>query len=272
MKPFLEIDENGVEIPGTTFYVYQPLDINGDELQLDQYGEVMNPLAVVEVDFGRLNIIRSPESVLDQALGEVLTAMKDAEKFTQDFCGRLSIWKDGVLVKTIDSPRESMAIYREIMRNQGEWGALSDIEVLGINIDALDLAAASFAAGSDKTGTVDIDEVEYVHGMMKIPGTLNYCEDEKLYYNFQSYNYDRVATFENRYLNFYNYINGVYELWKTESVLDVMEEEGLFRYRFEPGFGQENVDGFACAIDDAVQVLEFVHGNSNIEFAPDYVP
>ena len=54
------------------------------------------------------------------------------------------------------------------------------------------------------------------------------------------------------------------------SVLDAMEDRGLFSER---NIGEKsNVDGFAWAIDDAVQVLEFVHGNSNIAFLPDYDP
>jgi len=51
------------------------------------------------------------------------------------------------------------------------------------------------------------------------------------------------------------------------SVLQAMEDRGLFRYRWE-GVPLEHVDGFAAAVDDAVQVLEFIHGDSNIEFLP----
>jgi len=47
-----------------------------------------------------------------------------------------------------------------------------------------------------------------------------------------------------------------------------MEDRGLFMYRWGLDDYLTHVDGFAAAVDDAVQVLEFVHGDSNIEFLP----
>jgi hypothetical protein len=57
--------------------------------------------------------------------------------------------------------------------------------------------------------------------------------------------------------------------WVAEevTVLQAMEDRGLFTYRWE-GVPLTYVDGFAAAADDAVQVLEFVHGNTNTEFLP----
>lgn len=56
--------------------------------------------------------------------------------------------------------------------------------------------------------------------------------------------------------------------YETVSIKQAMEDRGLFMYRYE-GLPLEYVDGFAAAVDDAVQVLEFIHGNTNIEFLPD---
>lgn len=278
MLLFEEYDEEGVPT-GETFWVYQPIDATtGLPVELDMYGEVPEGALLIEVDFGRLDIVRSPETVLDQALDEVLLAMSQGDRFTQDFCGRLSIWNGDVLVKTIDSPRESMAIYREIMRNGGGWGDLSSI---GSSINSLDLAAASFAAGSDKTGTIMIDEVEYVNAMLKIPGTL-LDELGKEYFNYGGFGYSKQAAFGSKMIQFLVWNNVYYPVDENGdsegpvfSVWQIFDDPSVqylginprpeFRLRDEG-----NVAGFTAAADDAVQVLEFVHGDSNIRYLPNY--
>ena len=55
------------------------------------------------------------------------------------------------------------------------------------------------------------------------------------------------------------------------TVLDAMEDRGLFTYVWGQ-IDETFVSGFALAVDDAVQVLDYVHGDSNIEFLPDYTP
>jgi len=275
-------DGNGVPTMrqiGVEWYV-QPVGIDGNTLDLDSEGELVDPTLALEVDFGRLNIVRAPQSVLDQALREALKVIDNGEGFTLDFCGRLTIWNtvDGVLAitKTIDSPRENMAMYQEIMNNgfSVELGALEDS-----GIDPTTLAASCFAAGSDKTGTVDIDEVVYINGFMNALGCdpiTNANEYEfnsttpKKYFNFENcecnhvFEYSRTI-YKDRELNFYNFIDGVPTLWKTMTIWDAMDEygggfTGVWSNPVSP------VDAFAKAVDDAVQVLDFVHGNSNIEF------
>ena len=279
MLEFEEYAEDGTTVIGS-FWVYQPIDAStGLPVELDQYGEVPEGTLLIEVDFGRLDIVRSPESVINQALGEVLLAMSQGDRFTQDFCGRLSIWNGDVLVKTIDSPRESMSIYREIMRNGGGWGDLSALSSSGIN--SLDLAAASFAAGSDKTGTVLIDEVEYVNAMLKIPGTL-YDELEKEYYDYGGFNYSKQAAFGGKMIQFLVWDNIYYPVDENGessgpvfSVWRIFDDPTLeyFGINPRPQFSSRatgDVAGFTTAADDAVQVLEFVHGDSNIRYLPNY--
>ena len=133
--------------------------------------------AAVEIDFGRLNIVKSPPSVLNQAFNEALAVLtKPGAVITLDFCGRLtSTWpvnpndpeETDFTVKTIDSPRENMALYKYLMQNlfEGDGNQLAFLGQDPYNFKPLDIAASCFAAGSDKTGSVDIDEVVYINGM-----------------------------------------------------------------------------------------------------------
>jgi len=223
-----EVDEEGFPT-GETFFVVQPVDVDGNTLQLDAEGELTEAslLLAQPVDFGRLNIVRSPQSVLDQALGEALKVINDGVAFSLDFCGRLTIWnidnvvdsetyEDLIITKTIDSPRESMALYQEIM-NHGFTDKLKQLQIWntapGPGIDPYILAASCFAAGSDKTGTINIDEVVYIDGFMDCLGL--YCIDNdheydfdgaiKQYFNFGNltggnnpFTYDRGATYSDR--------------------------------------------------------------------------
>jgi hypothetical protein len=288
-----EVDEEGFPT-GETFFVVQPVGVDGETLELDAEGELTEAslLLAQPVEFGRLNIVRSPQSVLDQALAEALKVINAGVAFSVDFCGRLTIWNfnpevpdELIITKTIDSPRESMALYQEIMNN-GFDGQLTALRNSGI--DQLMLAASSFAAGSDKTGTVNIDEVVYINGFINCLGDdpivnvneFSFNSDvPKEYFRFgpdddmpgaNMFEYNRTNTYQHRYIrmlvlnpdNTYSY--------QTVSILAAMEDRGLFMYRWE-GDAEDNlnmVDGFAAASDDAVQVLEFIHGDSNIEFLP----
>jgi len=172
-----------------------------------------------------------------------------------------------------------MAMYREIMRNGGSWGQLSAL--INSEINPLYLAAASFSAGSDKTGMVDIDEIEYINGFMKIGGDLVYCPDEKEYFNFLDFSYDREF-YKDKNIQFLVWDgqyypddeNGdsegpVYSVWDVFYNPD-FEWKGIgSKPRFtKMNYGPDNVAGFATCVDDAVQVLDFVHGDSNIRFLP----
>ena len=121
----LRDEVNGVPEPtviNNESYV-QPIDVDGNLIPLTVEGEVEEDYLylVQEVDFGRLNIVRSPTTVLDQAYAEALKVLNaTGAVISLDFCGRLiSTYPDQVsgesIVKTIDSPRENMAIYRAIM-------------------------------------------------------------------------------------------------------------------------------------------------------------
>lgn len=288
-------DDEGVE----NWYV-QPINYiteNGelveDALDLNNEGEVIDERPPIEVDFGRLNIVRSPPSVLDQAFEEAMKVLDPENKvqyphtISLDFCGRLTShyyneeleeWVD----KTIDSPRENMAIYKEIMNNL----FTEDLDFLGtLGFDPLTIAASCFAAGSDKTGTVDKDEVVYINGFMDCIG-LNPIEHEyekdfdnnyKWYFNFSDpdpevsndqFVYDRFDTYADRNLRIKTLFSDGH--WEEDivSVFEAMTNRSLFNGRWDQMGYLTPVELFAQAVDDAVQVLNFVHGDSNIEFLP----
>lgn len=277
------VDEEG-NPTGEIIWVVQPVDVDGEPLELDAEGGLTpeSLLLAQPVDFGRLNIVRSPQSVLDQALGEALKVINAGVAFSLDFCGRLTIWnydESGevlIITKTIDSPRENMALYQEIM-NFGFDGEL--IKLATWDIDPYVLAASCFAAGSDKTGTVNIDEVVYINGFMDCLGCdpilneheYNFDNENLWYFNFgdcdchSQFQYNRDV-YKDRMLNItILYPDGTWEV-ETVSIWQAMEDRQLFTYRWGLEENKFRVDGFAAAVDDAVQVLEFVHGNTNIEF------
>lgn len=297
-------DDNGVPemTPiGDEWYV-QPIDANGNTLDLDEEGELIDPEAATEVEFGRLNIVRSPESVLDQAFEEAMKVIDAGDNFTLDFCGRLTIWNNGVITKTIDSPRENMAIYKYLMNNMfeetAENGYNNRLGFLGeppYNFDALTLAASCIAAGSDKTGTLTKDEVVYIDGFLGCIGLnpienlheYDFNHNVKNYYNFgdcdglgTEFVYDRKLTYQNRYIQFLAWGTDYYPVDENGnsnsphifSIWEYMEFNGLYTSMWQEGKDYKRLEGFALAADDAVQVLDFVHGDSNVLFLPNYTP
>ena len=301
-------DDNGmpdmIEIEGE-WYV-QPVGNDGEPLELDAEGELVTPELATEVDFGRLNIVRSPQDVLDQAFEEaVKTLTAPNAVITLDFCGRLTSTYDLLVngeltrfTKTIDSPRENMAIYQYLM----QWlfeptdDGPNRLAFLGqdpYDFNPLQIAASCLAAGSDKTGEITLDEMVYINGFVNCWGVnpvindneYTFLGEKKRYFNFldydglgTTYRYNRKATYQNRYIQFLVW-DGVYypidEDGNSESpaifsIADYFETNGLFSSRWGNNETVDAAEGFALAADDAVQVLDFVHGDSNIIFLPDY--
>ena len=282
---------------GTEYFV-QPVDVDGDPLTLNEEGELIDPTLATAVEFGRLNIVRSPPSVLDQALDESMKVLtgegvdgRVVHNISLDFCGRLtSEYSDdgGVHVfKTIDSPRENMAIYKEIMQNFfGDRLAF----LAGYGFDPLTIAASCFAAGSDKTGTVNEDELIYINGFMECAGldpivnANEYDSNGELreYFNFTAYGfgYNR-SVYGTRHIQYLVDEDGYHapdpvtglSAGPVYTILDVFEGN-VFPYYGNGSFTDrwDDVDDviaaelFALAIDDAVQVLDYIHEDSNVRF------
>ena len=293
-----------IPVEDEMIWVVQPIDSEGEVIPYNDEGELSDPTLALPVDFGRLNIVRSPPSVLEQAFNEAMKVLtgegvpgREVIGITLDFCGRLtSEYSDdgGVtsIFKTIDSPRENMAIYKEIMQNLDE-GRMAFLEI-DYDFDLLTIAASCFAAGSDKTGTVDVDEMIYINTFMECVGLVplvnenEYGPDglEREYFNFYDYGfeYDR-SVYANRYIQCLLDENGIYcpvdeetgiSAGPVYSILDIFNGIDTpivggseFTYRQAELMAAEAAGLFAIAIDDAVQVLDYVHGNSNFRFVAD---
>lgn len=298
-------DVNGVpvltEITGE--YYVQPVGVDGLPLQLDAEGELVDAELATEVEFGRLNIVRSPQDILDMAFEEAMTVLEaPGAVISLDFGGRLtSTYPDPVtgeiIVKTIDSPRENMALYQRIMNESFEVTATNRLAFLGespYRFDPMLIAASCFAAGSDKSGTVKLDEVVYTNGFLDCTGLnpiLNEHEfdsqnNEKYYFNFgdcycdslKAFEYNRQKVYQNRRIQFLVWDNIYYPINEDGScdgpiftILEYMEGliDGISKFTYEwNDIPETHVEGFTVAIDDAVQVIDLVHGDSNIRFLP----
>ncbi len=291
----------------------------GEVLEVNEYGElsVDNYYEAAEVDLGRINIVRSPQRVLISALSEAISAFEDVEMISTDASGRLVAvhgegldWLTGEEDdKTIDSPRENMAVYKELMLN-GFGGQLDfllgedDIQTTIKAEDLLTLAASAFAAGSDKTGTILTDEIIYVNNIINVPDespltvfTTDYnsslvyeadseLETEGLEFDcttFDNYEYFNKLRFYNFQSYVYNRSNEYYD--KLLLIRDINDDEGTVTKRIErvyneveftliinnqKGLELSDMGGFAAACDDAVQVLEYIHESSLVEYIGEY--
>ena len=97
------------------------------------YKNITYPDLVQEVDFGRLNLGRAPDAVLDQAFDEAIRNINKADSIALDAVGRLLLTtkiydpfladSDGnqllleTVTKAIDSPRENLALYIKLVQD-----------------------------------------------------------------------------------------------------------------------------------------------------------
>ncbi|MBU4261875.1 MAG: hypothetical protein KKC76_08360 [Proteobacteria bacterium] len=103
---------------------------NGNTYYVDVYYDDM----VQEVEFGRLNLSRAPEAVLDDSFDEAIRAINNAKDIKLDASGRLllttDIYDEFILdpatgepllletkEKAIDSPKENLALYLKLMQD-----------------------------------------------------------------------------------------------------------------------------------------------------------
>lgn len=216
---------------------------------------------VIAVEFGRLNIARSPASVLEHSLTEALAKLDDGvfgDTVTLDPSGRLTV--DGV---AIDSPLESLALYEALLTSP----VVDGMVVLSVTTQVegegavtysfsvpqdvrLDLAAAALAAASDKTGTLNVEEVVNISKFLGV--------DDELASLVGDYTYDRDTTFND--VTVWVLVEtspGVY----TATEVSVLESVSFNSVPVVDG-DTDGIDRFAQAADDAVQVLEYVHDNA----------
>lgn len=146
---------------------------------------VLQPTCTKEVDFGRINEARSPDTVFATQLEDVIVRLATADCTSLDPAGRLVATTDGITAlvddkmlrqvdhldgipaeasvsATIDSPLQNLAIYREMML-KGSIG----VDLPG-GADPLTSAARALGAASDKAGLINVDLVAYLNQIMEL--------------------------------------------------------------------------------------------------------
>ena len=226
-------------------------------------GEIPEGADVQAVEFGRLNIARSPEKVLDHALTEALSKLDGGvigDTITLDSAGRL-VTSDG---STIDSPLENLALYEALLSTTAVDGVITlsvrDGDVtysFSLPEDLrLDLAASAISGASDKTGELTIDEIVGISTFLGVQDELAELVTDA------SYTYDRAEIYTEGVLDVWILVeeNGVYvptqvDLFTTVEFNTV--EDNSIKDNSTGG-----IDLFTQQADDAVQVLEYVHDNA----------
>ena len=251
-------DANGVPILTPEGYV-QPLDAEGNPLPLDAEGAPLDPTKVVEVELSRLNVGRSPSKVLDRQLEDAVSQINAADSVSLDASGRI-VTTTGGEVKTIDSPLANLALYTALISSGSIPGLdaskLGDLTYLAdgakTSKDVME-AASLLAAAGDKSGSFNVDTVEYLNGIVGISGTLT-GTDGKTYVDYSSVNYDRETTYGSMTVQvLVETTPGTY----TTQTVNVYE--AVFGSKDASG---TNAEGFAQAVDDARAVLLYVHDNA----------
>ena len=214
------------------------------------YTEVVDESLLQEVAFDRLNLARSPQSVLSHSLDTALeTIALDADGvFEFDAAGRIVIEDADGVVYTIDSPLENLALYQDAMVRLND-----DID--GNETFTLDQTDSLLAAAASKFGNVNLDMVVYLNTILGLnpevtdPDT---GETSIAWADLADFSYDRSDAY-----------NGV-----TVSYLSDPEGDGTYITVTEPLLDAvfdgetatgEGAAGYALSTDDALQVIEFIH-------------
>jgi hypothetical protein len=251
-------DEDGNPILSEAGFV-QPIDAAGNLIPLDAEGAPIDLTLVQEVELGRLNVGRSPTSVLDRRAQEVVILLQTATAISFDESGRLVLTVDGV-TKTIDSPLENLALYVALMTS-GTIPGVTDLP--GTEYDYLvdgqfttaDLEAAAglLAAASDKYASLEPDTIAYINAILGIntvtTGDVTYSSMD-----YSDYTYDRSDTYDNVMVTVLikqadgSYLPTQVDLYDAVFGGEDYSESGTF-------------EAFATAVDDSRAVLAYIHDN-----------
>lgn len=248
---------------------------------------------VQEVDMGRTNVARSPSKVIEHALTEALSkldglTLSTSPTLTLDAAGRLVI--DG---SAIDSPLENLALYQALLTavDSNNDGIL-EVKVASTEgtytflvpaSEQLDLAASLLAAASDKGASLTVDNIVTTSTFLGVNDELatlvaNYTydgssvdyKDTTVWVNVQVAG---TTTPEDLSDDIYqsvqvNLVTGgsvVYDGQTIvvpgvsfETVVNTVDENGD-GLNDQDALDSNGIDGFTQAVDDALQVIEYVH-------------
>lgn len=264
-------DANGVPILNANGFV-QPIDASGNVIPQDAEGNLLNPELAIPVELARLNVGRSPLTVLASQYEEALKTINAADSISLDAAGRIVLTKDGV-TKTIDSPLENLALYKEIMTT-GTITGLTDaakakidssgtanlIAITDGTLSNADLpAAASFlGAASDKTIKVTVDTVVYMNTILGIntkteTGTISYVD-------YTSFSFNPQTAYSSSTVNVL--VKQTVTIDGTPTTVYVPSTVNVYDTLFKTQTSSTSVAAFTQAVDDTRAIIQYVHDNS----------
>jgi hypothetical protein len=250
-----------------------------------------------EVEFGRTNVARSPASVFDQQLEDVIIRLATADCVTRDAAGRMVTSTDagGVVTSAaIDSPLQNLAIYKQLMLT-GYLGAQTD--PIALPAEVLDIAAVGIGAASDKGGKVSVDMVVYLNQILglsdeavttylpkncidikeEVKGVVQLVRKCFLDYGPAgggpgggAYMYDRGTYFgslpDPAYIpagspvaGYSEYLGVLDDLVPTFEIVQGPTLDAVPELKGYPTLMASNIGGFAQAADDTRAVIEYLH-------------
>ena len=241
-----------------------------------------------EVDFGRTSVIRSPGSVLQTQMDEVVVDLATADCITLDAAGRLvtsTVTNDIVTSSEIDSPLQNLAIYRQLMLT-GYLGTAT--APLTLPDGVMDTAARGLGAASDKFGKITVDMVAYINQILGLteetvttflPKKCITVKEEvkgvvmlvrKCFLDYGAFAYSRVANFEalpspayipaaSPVAGWFEYLAVLDPTVPTFSIGQGLIAAVVPQLAANQGLTASNIAGFAQAADDARAVIEFMH-------------
>lgn len=224
-------------------------------ISTDPEAELPAGVTPLEVDLGRLNLGRSPTSVIEHAEEEAITKITaDGAVLDLDPAGRIMVDP----VTTIDSPLENLALYIAIMTGDTEVLAAVQPLLEDKDMTSLELAAALLGGAADKTGEITTDVVFYSNIIYDlVPENAEYVDYSSMT------TYDRSIYDTNWVYNYYvTDENGVTTVEiATVNLKDYLEADG-------EALPDGGISLFTVAADDAVQVIEVIHNEVHDAILP----
>ena len=215
-----------------------------DSWELTVDGEVPAGVTPIEVEFGRLNIGRAPDKVLEHALDEAMSKIESATTLSLDPAGRIVV--DGA---TIDSPLENLALYIAMVN----WNTDVASALQSLPIEISDLAAAALGAAADKTGEITIDLVYYTNNIYDL-------DSQGLpYIDYGLFTYDR--TFYDQVVSYF-YMDG-------DAVMSAEVNLAAYLTATQPTLDDASgITLFSIAADDALEAVELLHTQIHDDVLP----
>ena len=237
----------------------------------------------MEVDLGRLSVLRSPAKVMDRHRDEALRNLRKANgNVALDEGGRLMVPGPTVDSEwiTFDSPLINMALMRDfhhwgvLWEDANDDGIIDDSEIVfdpaelfhpsaGSPFDTYSYMLASafgLGAGDDKEGMgIDVDVVERVNQILGIAdmnpeiGTIEDSENLWLgkFIDYRDFEYSRWNTY--RGCVSWDSWNGTEWVSNSDTIV-----HAVFGDEADPGWFY-NVEAYALSANDARKVLLFTH-------------